>query len=87
MKRICLYCDFIKFLQSSASETEELKKNLEESEAEKAKLRELMAQQDNDLLLAGQQQSLLQTEATQATESSAKANSRILGLEAELKAL
>lgn len=47
-------------MQSSASETEKLKsrteklkKKLEESEAENAKLKEFMAQQDNELLHVG----------------------------------
>jgi hypothetical protein len=44
MKLVCIYCDFKNHIQSSALVNENLKKKLEDSEAENAWLRELMAQ-------------------------------------------
>lgn len=57
-----------------------MQKKLLKSEAENARLRGLMAKQDNGLLLWGQWQSLLDTQVTEA-------NSWIQNLEAELEAI
>lgn len=57
-----------------------MQKKLLKSEAENARLRGLMAKQDNELLLWGQWQSLLDTQVTEA-------NSWIQNLEAELEAI
>lgn len=79
MKSICMYYNFKSHIHTSASETEDLKKKFEESKVEKALLRGLMAQQENELLLSGQRQSLLEIQASEA-------NSQIQGLEAQLMA-
>jgi hypothetical protein len=51
MKSMLLYCYFQKFFKDLALDTESLKKKLVESKAENAKLKEMVTQQDEELLL------------------------------------
>ena len=54
MKSIFLYCNFKKYLQSSAVESEDMKKKLAVSEARVARLKDLLEDQDAELLVVGQ---------------------------------
>lgn len=74
-------------MKDSYSETEELRRKVVESEAEAAKLRGLIAEQDADLLSVGQRQSLLEASLTEAVKTNFEAVSRIIGLAGELQAL
>jgi predicted nuclease with TOPRIM domain len=80
MKLLLLYCDFKKYLQSMTTEIEDLKKRLSKSKSEVARLRDLLEDQDVELLITGQQQS-------KATETNTKLQSRIEELTAELHSL
>jgi hypothetical protein len=55
MKSMLLYCYFWKFFKDSTLDIESLKKKLVESEAENAKLKEMVTWQDEELLLTFQQ--------------------------------
>jgi ribosomal protein L17 len=64
-----------------------LKTKLAASEAENSKLKETLAQQDKELLLVSQQQSIFQAEAFETATTRAKAESRISELTIELESL
>lgn len=53
MKLVVLYCHFKKFFQDLASKTESLKNKLAEFEAENARMKDILARQDKELLLTG----------------------------------
>lgn len=90
MKTLFLYCDFknhLNHLQSSTLETESLLKRLEESKAKKARFKELLAQQENELLLSAQQLSLTENKPEKANSKVSEANYRAESLEAKLMAI
>jgi predicted nuclease with TOPRIM domain len=87
MKSTVLYCHLRKFYNDSSSETEALKTKLTAFEAENSKLKETLAQQDKELLLVGQQQSIVQVEASKTIATRARAESRISEFTIELENL
>jgi predicted RNase H-like nuclease (RuvC/YqgF family) len=87
MKSMVLYCHLRKFYDDSSSKTEALRTKLTAFEAENSKLKEALAQQDKELLLVGQQQSIVQVEASKTIATRARAESRISELTVELENL
>ena len=87
MKSLILYCYFQKFSEASAPETKDLKSKMAELEAKNAKLKETVSKQDEELLLLGHQQAVIQTEASEAITARIEAKAKVAKLLAEVEGL
>lgn len=85
MKSLILYFYFQKFLKASTLETEDLKSKVLDLEAKNSKLKETPAKQDEELLLSGHQQFVIQTEASEAVAASIKDKAKVAKLSAEVE--
>ncbi|XP_059435561.1 uncharacterized protein LOC132168582 [Corylus avellana] len=87
MRSLVLYCYFWKVANDSTTKTNTLQGLVTDLEAENARLKEVVAKQDEELLLLGQQQSIMQAETSEMATARTRAESKATELAAEIEGL
>jgi chromosome segregation ATPase len=83
---LLIYCYFRKVL-TTEEEAENLKKRLAKAEGENAKLKEVVAKKEEDLLVIGQHLAVMECEASNASKARDRAQAELAKLFKEFRDL